>query len=187
MDRKHLRRMIVAIILGGLIVPLARQVDAAHESTNYLSFAAPSGAGTALGNGEVTYHGGDADSSRWTTQFRFTGLDPNHRYVVVVKGRYGADGSPDAEAFTSLCSFQSNSSGSGGCWWYHKVLRRLGIVQLRTGDETGTVVLQATRDPSGPGSITSIPNAFSPPSTLTGTPTDATPVSTSTESASSRD
>lgn len=178
MDRKHVGSIIVAFMMLSLIVPLAREVDAAHESTNYLSFAVPSGAGTAAGSGVVTYHGGDVDSSRWTTQFIFTNLDPNQRYVVMVKGRYGVDGSPDAEAFTSLCSFQSNDSGSGGCWWYHKELRRLGIVQLRSGDEIGTVVLQATRAPGGPGSIRSIPNAFSPPPTPDATPKVATPTTT---------
>ena len=163
----------IAGVIGGF-----RPVSAEHESTNALAFAAPAGSGDASGVGTVTFHGGDVDTSRWTAQFAFSGLAPGQRYVVVVEGRFGEDGSPEARAFTSLCSFEADASGAGGCWWYHKELRRLGIVQLRSGDEAGAVVLQATRDPGGPGSITSVPNVFSPTATPNASPEPATPIVT---------
>lgn len=176
MARKLVLCAMVAIIV--LAAPGSWPVRAAHESTNTLTFAVPSGSGTASGDGVVTYHGGDADSSRWTARFHFSGLESNERYVVVVKGRFGEDGSPEAAAFTSLCSFQSDDSGAGGCWWYHIVLNRLNVVQLRSGDAAGSVALQATREPGGPGSITSVPNAFSPTSTPESTPGNGTPADT---------
>ncbi len=169
---------VAAILAIAVILPSVRPAGAVHESTNVLTFAAPSGTGAASGAGTVSYSGGDEDTSRWTAQFRFDGLDSNERYIVVVKGRFGEDESPEANAFTSLCSFQPDASGTGGCWWYHKVLRRIGIVQLRSGDEAGPIVLQATREPGGPGSITSVPNAFSPTPTPDATPASATPEGT---------
>lgn len=174
-SKRSLWLMTVAILVVALAIPHVRPTSATHESTNALTFAVPEGPGPASGDGTVTYHGGDADSSRWTSQFHFAGLESNERYVVVVIGRFGEDGSPEAEAFTSLCSFQSDDSGAGGCWWYHIVLDRVNVVQLRSGDEAGTVVLQATRDPGGPGSITSVPNAFSPTPTPDATPDAGTP------------
>jgi len=183
-ERQTMRRdrvvgwLVAVFVVIAVVIPLVIPARAAHESTNTLTFAAPSGSGEASGIGTVTYHGGEVDTSRWTAQFRFTGLDSSKRYVVVVKGRFGEDESPEANAFTSLCSFQSDASGAGGCWWYHKVLRRIGIVQLRSGDEAGTVVLQATREPGGPGSITSVPNALSPTPTPNASPNSATPEGT---------
>lgn len=166
--------LIVAVLAVASVFAFVYQASAVHESTNTMVFAVPAGTSPALGDGVVTYHGGDADSSRWTARFHFTGLRPNGRYAVVVQGRFGTDGSPEAVAFTTLCAFQTDGAGAGGCWWYHMVLKRLSVVQLREGDEAGNVVLQATRKPGGPGSITSVANEFSP----TPTPAPATPSGT---------
>ena len=47
------------------------------------------------------------------------------------------------------------------CFWYFRGLAQLNVVQLRTEDETGRRVLQASR--SGDlGSITTVPNRYSP-------------------------
>ncbi len=178
--------LFAAIVLIAFIIPVVRPASAAHESTNALTFAVPSGSGTSSGDGVVTYHGGDAESSRWTARFHFESLDSNERYVVAVQGRFGEDGSPEAGAFTSLCSFQSDAAGAGGCWWYHIALDRLNVVQLRSGDEAGTVVLQATREPGGPGSITSVPNAFSPTPTPAAAPDLSTPGGTPASPVSNR-
>ena len=116
---------IAAILVIAIVIPFVRPASAGHESTNTLTFAVPMGSGDASGAGTVTYHGGEVDTSRWTAQFSFSGLESGQRYVVVVKGRFGEDGSPEADAFTPLC----------GRRWYHRGLRRLGTVQLRSGNE----------------------------------------------------
>jgi hypothetical protein len=60
-----------------------------------------------------------------------------------------------------LCSFQTDDTGRGNCFWYFRGLARLNIVQLRAGDETGPRILQASRD-GDPGSITTDSNRYSP-------------------------
>lgn len=163
-----------------LAVSLVASVQAVHESTNRLVFVPPSSvAGSnAAGTGIVDYRGGSAAESRWTATFQFGGLDPIVTYVVAVQGRYGDDGSPEAMEYSSLCSFTSDASGSGGCWYYLVVLRHLGVVQLRQGTVEGEAVLQATRA-DGPGAITSEPNRFSPVDPFApGDPSLGTPAAT---------
>jgi len=163
---------------------LATSVHAAHESTNRLVFAplASLAGSAAAGTGIVDYRGGSATESRWTATFQFDELDPMETYVVAVQGRYGDDGSPEAMEYTSICSFTTDASGSGGCWYYLVVLKHLSIVQLRIGTVAGEAVLQATRTDE-PGAITSEPNRYStvdpfaPGDPSLGTPA-ATPEST---------
>lgn len=175
-NRKLVLSITVVVLTFVLVIPLAHQARAVHESTNVLRFApvADSAIPLASGDGVIDYRGGPEESSRWTARFHFSGLEATARYVVVVEGRFGEDDSPEAEAFSPLCDFETDGSGKGNCWWYHLELQRIGVVQLRAGDEAGPVILQATRKPGGPGAITSTPNAFSPPPP--GTP--ASPIAT---------
>jgi hypothetical protein len=115
----------------------------------------------ATGSGIVDYKGGKEPVSQWRASFRFSGLEPGASYTVVIRGRFGARGSLEATAFTPLCSFQTDSQGQGGCFWYFRGLARLTLVQLRAGDENGTQVLEANRS-DGAGSIVTEPNRFSP-------------------------
>jgi hypothetical protein len=115
----------------------------------------------ATGSGIVDYKGGKEPTSQWRASFRFTGLEPGTSYTVVIRGRYGARGSPAGNAFTPLCSFQADAQGRGGCFWYFRGLAQLTLVQLRAGDENGTQVLEANRS-RGHGSIVTEPNRFSP-------------------------
>lgn len=165
------------VITFSLLIPFVRTARAAHESTNILDFAPVAwSAPLATGDGVIDFRGGTDQATRWTARFHFSGLAPNARYVVVVKGRYGEDGSPEAEAFSPLCDFKTDASGTGNCWWYHLGLQRIGVVQLRSDGEAGPVILQATRNPTGPGSIASTPNAFSPsPSVTPATPVGVPP------------
>ncbi len=161
---RMLRRRMSAI--GGAVMVamlLAAPVEAVHESTNRLVFAPPASAAgsAAAGTGVVDYRGGNPEESRWTATFQFTGLDPVETYVVAVQGRYGDEGSPDALAFTPICSFRTDADGSGGCWYYIVVLKHLSVVQLYQGAVSGAAVLEATRA-EGAGGITSEPNRFSP-------------------------
>lgn len=165
------------VITFSLLISFVRNARSAHESTNILDFApvADSSAPLATGDGVIDFRGGTDENTRWTARFHFLALEPNARYVVVVKGRYGEDDSPEAEAFSPLCEFETDASGTGNCWWYHLGLQRIGVVQLRDGNQAGPVILQATRKPGGPGTIVSTPNAFSPspsatPATPVGTP-----------------
>jgi len=68
--------------------------------------------------------------------------------------------------------------GDGVCWDYFRVLRRLGVIEVREGDLAGPAVLRATRA-EGPGAIGSTPNVFSPPppTPTPGAPAPATPAS----------
>ncbi|MGI8643925.1 MAG: hypothetical protein ACR2LS_07390 [Thermomicrobiales bacterium] len=174
--------IIIGLVLGMLLVGVGQRLtDAAHESTNVLRFAPPDGtAADGSGEGRIDYQGGEDEASRWTTTFTFTGLQPETRYDVVVQGRFGEDDTPDASAFTSLCSFQTTASGAGVCWSYIRELRRLGIVEVRQSGNDRSTVLSATRA-EGPGTIASTPNAFSPsPSPASAVPASpsapATPV-----------
>ena len=115
----------------------------------------------ATGTGIVDYEGGKEPDSQWRASFRFSGLAARASYTVVIKGRFGAPGSPEEDAFTPLCSFASDAAGEGGCFWYFRGLARLNLVHLRAQDETGPRVLEASRG-GGPGSIETDPNRFSP-------------------------
>lgn len=173
----------VAAILGLLVIGPARLALAEHESTNVLVFAPTAGSASPLvaGDGVIAYKGGAEPASRWTITLRLTGLEPDQTYAVVVRGRTGDDGSAEAAAFSPLCRLRTSDAGDGGCWDYAQGMRRLGVVQVRVGDERGAPVLQATRAPGGPGAITSLPNEHSPsppasPFQVSGaSPTGATP------------
>lgn len=148
---------------------------AAHESTNTLIFEAVDGS-SASGDGLIEYRGGGVLDSRWTVQLRFRGLQPNATYVAVIKGRFGATDTPGAETYSELCTIQTSPAGEGGCWWYLVQMQHVDIVQLRVATVDGSPIVQATRREDGPGSITSVPNAFSPPESSPAASPVTTPV-----------
>ena len=154
---------LIATLVFGVSPAMAQDQDIAHFGKNRLRFSAvsPFLLPDATGTGIVDYKGGREPSSQWRASFRFTGLEAGASYTVVIRGRFGAAGSPAADSFTPLCSFQTDATGQGGCFWYFRGLARLNLVQLRSGDETGTPVLGARR-PRGPGAIETEPNRFSP-------------------------
>jgi hypothetical protein len=154
---------LIAAFLFGISPATAQAQDIGHFGKNRLKFSAvePFLLPDATGTGIVDYKGGREPSSQWRASFRFTGLEAGARYTVVIRGRFGAAGSLEADSFTPLCSFQTDDVGQGGCFWYFRGLSRLNLVQLRTGGENGTPVLGARR-PRGPGSIETEPNRFSP-------------------------
>lgn len=178
----HLRRQLALwLVLAALLLGGAHLVLASHESVNRLTFAPVSGSPspTGAGTGVIEFKGGAEPTSRWTATFQFEGLEPDTPYSVVVQGRFGANGTEAAMAFSEICSFRTDAAGAGGCWYYPVGLARLNVAQLRLGDAAGPPVLQATRatppaspvigaTPSpAPGAITSVPNQYS----LTLTPT----------------
>ena len=142
--------------------PVAAQ-NIGYFGKNRLTFApvAPFLLPDAAGSGIVDYKGGKEPTSRWRASFRFTGLEPGASYTVAIRGRFGAQGSSQASAFTPLCSFEADVRGQGGCFWYFRGLARLTLVQLRAVDESGTRVVEAGRS-RGVGSIETEPNRFSP-------------------------
>lgn len=158
--------VIVVVVFCTLAGALVTQAD--HESTNQLTFAPAAGGGPpgAAGTGTIEYHGGLEPVSRWTSTFEFSGLEPATAYVVMVMGRTGADGSAAASAFSPICPLTSDADGNGYCWDYGLGMQRIGVVQLRQDSDTGPVVLQAAREPGGPGEIDSVPNAFTPRPTV---------------------
>ncbi len=180
------RLLLIAIVFIPLLLALSSPLSslADHESDNELSFEpvadSPSPAGS--GAGTIEFRGGAEPDSRWTITFQFTGLLPESTYVMVVQGRAGEDESPEATAFSPICTFRAGDNGDGGCWHYLIGLRRLGIVQVRLDAVDGPVVLQATRKDGGPGSMTSTTNFHS--LALTATPQgelhvhEASPVAT---------
>jgi hypothetical protein len=150
----------VAVLAFGGSSTTAQNIG--HFGKNRLTFSSvePFLLPDATGSGIVDYKGGNEPSSQWRASFRFTGLGPGAGYTVVIRGRYGAQGSAEADTFTPLCSFQADDQGQGGCFWYFRGLARLTLVQLRAGDENGTQVLEASRS-RGAGSIETEPNRFS--------------------------
>ena len=165
--------IVIALVSVSLMLPAPIRAD--HESTTSVVLEPVDAAGAegASGAGLVEFHGGPEPESRWTLTFEFTGLEPNTGYVLMVQGRFGNDGSPEASAFTELCRFTSDEQGEGACWYYFVGLRRLSVMELRQGDADGPAVLRATKG-DGPGSMTRSPNAFS--IALTATPAPATPL-----------
>ncbi|MGH2531621.1 MAG: hypothetical protein ACRDJW_04885 [Thermomicrobiales bacterium] len=164
------------LALAAFLLLTGSPVRAVHEGANTLAFAPVDGSSTpsASGEGVIDYHGGLDAESRWTGTFQFTGLQPGAEHTVVVQGRFGEDGTPEAEEFAPICSFTTDHAGDGGCWYYFLELRRLGAAQLRLGDAHGAALLQATREPGGPGAMTGVPNRFSPtPPTVTASPPPA--------------
>src|SRR3954454_5534444 len=153
--------LVVLLGVGPLLSAAAEEIG--HYGTNRLVFA-PLGqdaASAAKGQGIVEYRGGAEPDSRWRGTFRFKGLEPNGTYTVVVRGRFGADGSDAAGEVSPLCSFDVKDNGNGSCFWYFSGLARLDVVQLRLGDENGAQVMKASRD-DGLGSIETVPNRYSP-------------------------
>jgi hypothetical protein len=154
---------LIATLMFGISPATAQDQEIGHFGKNWLRFSAVelSFLPGATGTGIVDYKGGKEPSSQWRASFRFTGLEARASYTVVILGRFGAAGSPEANRFTSLCSFQTDDVGQGGCFWYFRGLARLNIVQLRSEDANGNQVLEARR--SGRlGSIETEPNRFSP-------------------------
>ncbi|MGI8482968.1 MAG: hypothetical protein ACR2OU_01740 [Thermomicrobiales bacterium] len=166
-------RRILLVSFAIVVVALAQAGTgisrAEHESTTHLTFErvqdSPSLGGE--GTGVIDFRGGKEPTSRWTAMFRFTQLQPATHYVVVVQGRFGDDGTAEAKAFSSICAFNTEAKGAGGCWYYLVGMRRLGVVQVRIGDAEGLIVLQATGASSGPGSMRRTPNDFPPTATAT--------------------
>jgi hypothetical protein len=155
--------VLVALLAFNASPAAAQDPHIGHFGKNRLRFSAvePFLLPDATGTGIVDYKGGREPSSQWRASFRFTGLEPGASYTVVIRGRFGAPGSPEANDFTPLCSFAADDQGQGGCFWYFRGLARLDRVQLRAGDQNRSRVLEATRF-SGPGSIETEPNRFSP-------------------------
>lgn len=160
--RPLLSTVLLLAVMASVVFP--QHAVAEHESSNLLTFAgADSSLPAAGGSGRVEYKGGELAVSRWTATFQFEGLQAGGAYSVVVAGRFGADNSPAAAEFTELCAFRAGADGTGGCWHYFVELQRLAVVELRTPNPAGSLVLQATRAEDAPGEIESVPNAFSPP------------------------
>lgn len=155
--------VLVAALAFGVSPAVAQNQNIGHLGKNRLKFAAvaPFLLPDATGSGIIEYKGGKEPSSQWRASFQFSGLVPGASYAVVIRGRFGAPGTPEANAFTPLCSFAADNAGQGGCFWYFRGLARLSLVQLRAGDENGIEVLEARRA-RGPGSIETQPNRFSP-------------------------
>lgn len=153
---------VLAVVLALNPAPGAAQ-ELGHFGKNRVLFAPveASELPDATGTGIVDYKGGEEPESQWRATFRFTGLEAGASYTVVVRGRTGEGDSDEAAVLSPLCSFTADRQGKGNCFWYFRGLARLNVVQLRSGDENGPRILQATR--SGElGSITTDPNRFSP-------------------------
>lgn len=155
------------IAAAGAPAGLAQEID--YFGTNRLEFE-PVGSMSkdASGKGVIDYRGGDEPDSRWRGSFRFSGLEPNTTYIVLIKGRTSAtdttddnSDAPDDQQSDGLCSFTTDDAGKGSCFWYFSGLARLNVVQLRENDIKGARVMQAMRSGSR-GSITTTPNRYSP-------------------------
>ncbi|MCC7023666.1 MAG: hypothetical protein IT338_12630 [Thermomicrobiales bacterium] len=155
------------IMAAGAPAAVAQEID--YFGTNRLEFAPVSSvAKDAIGKGVIDYRGGIEPNSRWRGSFRFSGLEPYTTYIVLIKGRASATNptddnsdAPDEQSSDGLCSFKTDDTGKGSCFWYFSGLARLNVVQLREGDTKGARVMQAMR--SGiRGSITTTPNRYSP-------------------------
>jgi hypothetical protein len=141
----------------------ARAQRIGYFGKNRIEFALvdPVSLPAANGTGIIEYKGSKEPGSRWRASLKFSGLEVGAPYVVVIQGRFGSGGSPEASAFTPLCTFTADGNGEGGCFWYFRGLARLNLVQLRSGDENGPVVLEASRG-GAHGNIATAPNRFSP-------------------------
>jgi hypothetical protein len=159
--------MLIAVLCITAIPATAQNIR--HFGKNRLVFelVEPVLLPNAAGSGIVDYKGSKEPSSRWRATMKFSGLEPGATYTVAIQGRFGGGGSPEASAFTALCSFTAGANGEGGCFWYFRGLARLNLVQLRSGDENGPPVLEASRA-GGPGTIKTDPNRFSPGGEVSG-------------------
>ena len=161
--------VLLALLAFSVSPAAAQNQNIGHFGKNRIKFATvePYSLPDATGSGIVDYKGGKEPSSQWRASFQFSGLEPGASYAVVISGRFGGSDSPEASAFTTLCSFQADVAGQGGCFWYFRGLARLNLVQLRAGDENGVQVLEANRA-RGPGAIETEPNRFSPGGEISG-------------------
>lgn len=152
--------LLVALALGALPA-IAQQIG--HYGMNRVTFERAGNAvlAGAQGKGVVDFRGGEEPKSRWRASFRFSGLKSERSYTVVVRGRFGADESDAADAYTTICSFETDDKGAGNCFNYFSGLARLDILQLRDGDEDGTRVMQANRNENF-GAIDTEPSRYSP-------------------------
>lgn len=164
------RRFFAMTVLGlalaasvgvGALPVLGQEIG--HYGTNRVIFerAGNLAPDDAAGKGVVDFRGGEEPDSRWRASFRFSGLEANESYTVVVRGRFGEDDSDEAQVYTGICSFETNDNGRGNCFRYFSGLARLDILQLRAGDEDGTRVMQANRNENF-GSIETEPSRYSP-------------------------
>jgi hypothetical protein len=149
-------------LIGFSALPAAAQ-DIGYFGENRLVFERVGSASPpdASGKGIVDYRGGEEPDSQWKASFRFSNLEPQTDYTVVVRGRFGEAGSDKAATYTPLCSFKTDDAGQGSCFWYFRGLARLNVVQLRAEDNDGPRMLQANRS-GDPGSIETDPNRYSP-------------------------
>lgn len=147
-----LSKLSLAISIS-LVAPLS--AFAAHDTgRNELKFSpvslSPSSNGSGIGQVILTNGTIAAGTDAWIAGGRVSGLQSNMTYTVVVQGRFA-----DPEVFSAIGSFRTDRFGRGVFGNYFVGLQALGIVQIRRAD--GTVVLQATRSPVGPGSIVTVP------------------------------
>lgn len=159
------RAAIVGLFVAALALSaepaLAQRIGYFGKNRLEFSLVEPITLPAASGSGIIEYKGSKEPGSRWRASMKFSGLEAGAPYAVVIQGRFGSAGSPEASAITSLCSFTADANGDGGCFWYFRGLARLNLVQLRSGDELGPVVLEAIRN-GAHGGITTVPNRFSP-------------------------
>jgi hypothetical protein len=166
MNRQRLSAAALGLALVTLLSVgplLAEAQEIGYFGKNRLVFepAGPFADDNGKGKGIIDFRGGEEPNSRWRATFRFSRLDPNVTYSVVILGRSGAEGSEEAGHRSPLCAFDAKDNGKGSCFWYFSGLARLNVVQLRLGDENGPLVMQASRD-GNLGSIETVPNRYSP-------------------------
>lgn len=159
--RAALTGLLAAVLSLGGAPAQAQRIG--YFGKNRLEFALvdPVSLPAANGTGIIEYKGSKEPGSRWRASMKFSGLEAGAPYAVVIQGRFGPAGSPESNTFTPLCTFAADANGEGGCFWYFRGLARLNLVQLRSGDENGPVVLEASRD-GAKGEISTAPNRFSP-------------------------
>jgi hypothetical protein len=168
MDRQRLFAAalgLALVVLLGVGPLLAGAEEIGYFGTNRLVFDTVDQNADLRGKGKgiIDYRGGAEPDSRWRATFRFTRLEPGQTYTVMVRDRFGADGSDQVGQLSPLCSFEAKVNGKGRCFWYFSGLARLDVVQLRLGDneQIGPRVLQANRN-GNLGSIETEPSRYSP-------------------------
>ncbi len=144
--RKSIRKVTIfggafALFLGSLIV-----VFAVHDTgRNLLTFTPVAGSPSpnASGSGEITLTNGTIanNNDRWSVSARFSGLQSNTQYNIVVLNRFATDGK-----FSSICSF--NTRDGSRCWNSFLILKNLGVAQVRRASD-GAIVLEARRANGG--------------------------------------
>ena len=143
---RHILRLSAVTSLAVVpLLALAPGASAAHESSNRLDFEAVKS--TADGAGIINYvkgaSGDSEETSVWQQSLRFTGLQAEQAYTVVVKRGEGDLETVPGTRDRTICSFTATSTGAGSCTGRFLELRALAVAQLQ--DANGTVVAQATR------------------------------------------